>query len=97
MKKLQHIGSEGKPAASAWDKRFAVLRRFVKEHGHASGPREVADDPALGTWVNTQRRANAAELERKAGREPSCTVRISAARVKIYCVECCKNELLYTW
>jgi hypothetical protein len=34
--------------------RFAALRRFVKEHGHARVPTEFADDPALGEWVSTQ-------------------------------------------
>ena len=65
-----------------WDGRFAALREFVKEHGHARVPNEFADDPALGKWVHRQREAYAAELERKAGREPSCAKRISAARVK---------------
>jgi Helicase associated domain len=65
-----------------WNKRFAALRQFEKKHGHARVPTEFAGDPALGLWVSTQRRAYAAELERKAGREPSCARRISAARVK---------------
>jgi hypothetical protein len=45
-------------------------------------PKRFADDPALGLWVSTQRRAYAAELEREAGQSPSSTSRISAARVK---------------
>jgi hypothetical protein len=39
------------------------MRRFVKEHGHARLPIEFADDPALGMWVRTQRKAYAAELD----------------------------------
>jgi hypothetical protein len=66
----------------AWDERFAALRRFAKKHGHARVPNRFADDPALGTWVSTQRQAYAAELERKEGREPRCTGRITAARIK---------------
>ena len=82
VKKLQLIRFEWKPAAGAWDERFAALRGFVKDHGHAKVPQEFADDPALGKWVSNQRQAYAAELERKAGRQPSCTMRISAARVR---------------
>ena len=66
----------------AWDERFAALRRFAKKHGHARVQQLFADDPALGTWVDTQRKAYAAELERKEGREPRCTGRITAARIK---------------
>ena len=65
-----------------WDRRFAALRRFVKEHGHARVPQEFADDPALGKWVDRQRHAYAAELERFAGREPKCRSRITAAHMK---------------
>ena len=66
---------------NAWDERFSALRRFVKKHGHARVPREFADDRSLGAWVFTQRRAYAAELERKAGREPRCHHRITAAHI----------------
>ena len=82
VKKLQLIRFEWKPAAEAWDKRFAELRQFVKEHGHARVPKRFADDPALGKWVSTQRSAYAAELERFAGREPKCRNRITAAHMK---------------
>ena len=68
--------------AEAWDERFGALRGFVKKHGHARVPLKFADDPALGIWVSTQRQAYAAELERKAGREPRCDKRITAARIK---------------
>ena len=83
IKKLQRIGFEWtlvKP--NAWDDRFAAMRRFVKKHGHARVPIEFADNPALGRWVSRQRNAYAAELERKAGREPQCKHRITAARIK---------------
>jgi hypothetical protein len=65
----------------AWDERFVALRRFVEANGHARVPLHFADDPALGRWVSRQRKAYAAELERKAGREPRCTSRITAARI----------------
>ena len=54
----------------------------MKKHGHARVPVEFANDPALGAWVHTQRQAHAAELERKAGREPRCDKRITAAHIK---------------
>jgi hypothetical protein len=80
--KLQNIRFEWVVKPDMWGKRCVALRQFVKKHGHARVPTEFAGDPALGLWVSTQRRAYAAELERKAGREPSCARRISAARVK---------------
>ena len=58
------------------------MRRFVKTHGHARVQLQFAKDPALGTWVSRQRQAYAAELERKAGREPRCRQRITAAHIK---------------
>ena len=83
IKKLQRIGFEWTLVnADAWDERFAALRRFVKKHGHAGVPQRFAADPALGLWVNTQSQAYAAELERKEGREPRSTKRITAARIK---------------
>ena len=75
MRKLQNIRFEWVVKPDMRDKRFAALRQFVKKHDHARVPTEFAGDPALGLWVSTQRRAYAAELERKAGREPSCARR----------------------
>ena len=55
VKKLQRISFEWVVMKlGMWDERFAALRRFVKEHGHARVPTEFADDPALGEWVSTQ-------------------------------------------
>ena len=67
---------------TAWDAGYWRLLRFVEAHGHARVPVNFTDDPALGRWVGTQRQAYAAELERKAGREPRCGRRITAARIK---------------
>ena len=67
---------------NAWDAGYRPLLRFVEAHGHARVPIRFADDPALGRRVSAQRRAYAAELERKAGREPRCTGRITAACIK---------------
>ena len=83
IKKLQRIGFEWRVVnPDAWDEHFTALRRFVKKHGHARVPQQFADDPALGRWVFSQRQAYAAELERADGREPRCTSRITAARIK---------------
>ncbi len=83
IKKLQHIGFEWTLVnPNAWDERFAAMRRFVKKHGHAQVPARFADDPSLGRWVGNQRQAYAAELERKAGREPRCASRITAVHIK---------------
>ena len=68
--------------AEAWDERFSALRRFLKKHGHTRVPARLANDPSLGMWVARQRQAYAAELERKAGREPRCSQRITFARIK---------------
>ena len=82
-RELQRIGFEWTLLNRvAWDERFSALRRFVKKHGHARVPARLADDPVLGMWVTTQRKAYAAELERKAGREPRYDKRITAARIK---------------
>ena len=82
VKKLQHIRFEWVAKPDMWDERFAALREFVKEHGHARVPSRCAEDPALGKWVHTQRSAYAAELERFAGREPNCLSRITAVHMK---------------
>ena len=82
-RELQRIGFERTLLNRvAWDERFSALRRFVKKHGHARVPDGFADDPALGRWVGTERKAYLAELERTAGREPRCGHRITAARAK---------------
>ncbi len=78
------VGDDGvdDPKPTAWDAGYWPLLRFVEAHGHARVPFHFADDPALGRWVGHQRHAKAVELERKAGREPRCTSRITAARIK---------------
>jgi hypothetical protein len=65
-------GATGGPArASAgdacWEVRLAKLKDYKAEHGDCMVPRDWAADPALGRWVNMQRR-----LKRKLDRgEPS--------------------------
>ncbi len=86
IKKLQAIGFQwtvvARHARAEWEERFVALTRFVDKHGHARVPLKFADDAALGTWVSTQRRAHAAELERKAGQQPKCQNRINADQIK---------------
>ncbi len=83
IKTLMRIGFEWKLVTKDWwDERFAALRRFVKEFGHARVPRTYEGDPVLGRWVHTQRNAYVAEQERKAGRHVTCKARITDARIE---------------
>mmetsp|Transcript_42905 Transcript_42905/g.51515 ORF Transcript_42905/g.51515 Transcript_42905/m.51515 type:complete len:185 (+) Transcript_42905:51-605(+) len=41
---------------SRWFDRYEELVSYVKEFGHARVPKIFADNPALGNWVNKQRR-----------------------------------------
>ena len=67
--------------ASRWQQRFQQLRRFVKRHRHARVPANYEANPALGRWVDTQRRAYRGECARAAGKTPTCSKRISSDRV----------------
>jgi len=41
--------------STLWEKRFSELVRFKEEHGHCNVPRGWSENPALGTWVSSQR------------------------------------------
>ncbi len=45
------------PLAAAWDEKIAELQAFMAQHGHCNVPRSHAENPELGRWVGTQRRA----------------------------------------
>ena len=71
-------------APSSWSHQFALLKKFVRETGHARVPWRMnsAAYPRLGQWVDVQRSAYRAEQKRKAGKEMRrCSNRISAAQV----------------
>ena len=46
---------EWDPIAALWEKMFSELVRFKEEHGHCKVPRGWSENPALETWVTTQR------------------------------------------
>ena len=54
---LNRIGFEWKmrPRNFSWDRRFDELLDYVEKFGNARVPRSFADNPALGSWVRTQR------------------------------------------
>ncbi len=52
---LEKIGFIWDPYDDAWEQMFAALRTFKEEHGHCKVSKSYAENPALGTWVGTQR------------------------------------------
>ena len=67
--RLDALGFQsGKPSArlheesesyhGMWIARFEKLRQFQERFGHTRVPRRWREDPALGQWTSTQRRAN---------------------------------------
>ena len=55
VERLESIGFKWRVAAndaSAWDKKFELLKQFEQDQGHANVPR---NDKTLGRWVATQR------------------------------------------
>ena len=41
---------------TGWDAWLAKLIAYKRKHGDCNVPRGWAEDPSLGSWVNTQRR-----------------------------------------
>ncbi len=60
---LDNLGFDWEPTTGKWEKMFAALEAFKREHGHTNVPLLYAANPALGNWVRNQRR------DRKVGRE----------------------------
>merc|ERR1712029_1257726 len=51
-------GAAGSPAHTlAWFDRLNELEEFKKEHGHTNVPASYSENPALGNWVQRQRRS----------------------------------------
>ena len=66
--RLDAIGVEWTPNASAWDEMFARLVQFHKTHSHCNVPQDWGKDLRLGTWVAKQRdnwKRNRLSAERK--------------------------------
>ena len=57
IQQLEALGFDWREKA-AWDKKFALLRRFIEEFGHCSVPHRFSTDdyPGLGRWVDVQRK-----------------------------------------
>ncbi|MCZ6840535.1 MAG: helicase associated domain-containing protein [Alphaproteobacteria bacterium] len=57
VERLEALGFEWDPSSASWEKRFSELVRFKEEHGHCDVPARWGENPELGNWVHTQRRA----------------------------------------
>ncbi len=63
VEQLDDLGFDWEPTTGKWEKMFAALEEFQREHGHANVPPDYAVNPALRNWVRNQRR------DRKFGRQ----------------------------
>ncbi len=55
-KMLSKLGIKWNHKDSAWDRFFAELLRYKKQHGNSNVPQRYTTLPGLGVWVNNQRR-----------------------------------------
>jgi hypothetical protein len=55
LEKLESLEFEWDQIAAVWERMLCELVRFKEEHGHCNVPRGWSENPALGTWVTTQR------------------------------------------
>ncbi|MDB4634110.1 Helicase associated domain protein [Rubripirellula sp.] len=55
ISQLDSIGFSWDPFEDAWRKSFSKLMAYKEEFGNCLVPKDYANDPELGTWVNTQR------------------------------------------
>ena len=53
--KLVNIGFVWKSQKCKWETKFRELTKFVQQHGHCDVPTKYPANPALGTWVKSQR------------------------------------------
>jgi hypothetical protein len=53
--RLDALGFDWDPLESAWDDMFTGLERYKERFGHCNVPRGWIENPALATWVLTQR------------------------------------------
>lgn len=53
---LSELGIKWDHKDSAWERFFAELLHYKKQHGNANVPQRYAALPSLGVWVNNQRR-----------------------------------------
>jgi len=55
VEKLESLEFEWDQIAALWERMLSELVRFKEEHGDCNVPRGWSENPALGTWVTTQR------------------------------------------
>jgi Helicase associated domain len=58
--RLDEIGFIWDALDSAWETKFAELKRYRDEHGDCNVPAVWRENPQLGSWVHTQRTVNKA-------------------------------------
>lgn len=58
--RLTALGFDWNTIISAWENNFRALVEYKKIHGDCNVPRDWAENPSLGVWVVTQRRARVA-------------------------------------
>lgn len=56
-KRLELLGFNLEPFASAWDEMFAALSDYKQKYGDCNVPAQWKDNPELSTWCSTQRYA----------------------------------------
>jgi hypothetical protein len=56
--RLDEIGFVWDPLEAAWENMFAELKCYADKHGHCNVPAVWRQNPALGSWVHTQRVVN---------------------------------------
>ncbi len=57
VERLEAIGFVWDQLSAAWEEMFATLLDYKTTHGHCNVPKDRLDNPELGQWVSTQRRA----------------------------------------
>jgi helicase associated protein len=55
MSRLEALGFDWDPYATAWEKMFAELVQYKEAYGDCNVPAKWAENPQLGTWVGGQR------------------------------------------
>ena len=95
--KLEALGFAWELPAAGWEVQLTKLQVYKREHGDCNVPRDWAEDPALGSWVMTQRNCKrkldrgdprpkitaARAAKRAAGRRSARTRAVPAASLRV--------------
>ncbi len=57
VRRLDELGFLWGPHESFWEEMFSALAEFRRKHGHCNVPVTWLENPRLGRWVHTQRKA----------------------------------------